>query len=35
MFLEGPGALDVKVGGPGGPLLDVLWGPGGLMEEPL
>ena len=34
-FLEGPGALDVKVGGPGGSLLDMLGGPGGLMEEPL
>ena len=33
MFLEGPGALDVKVGGPGGPLLDLLGGPGGPMEE--
>ena len=32
-FLEDPGALDVKVGGPGGPLLDVLGGPGGPMEE--
>ena len=35
MFLEDPGALDVKVGDPGGPLMDVLGGPGGPMEEPL